>query len=179
MASQSPITIPSVREQIAPEPAPGHVAISPESVLAPAVPVKRVIATAAASTAAFVALSVSPYAGAEPVTVQSGTGLFLLLTELFWLSAAAMGASFAMLLQAGLGTRGNEERSYGIQFVVGVLTGFILVAFVPIGELVGSTSLPQPTIALLGAFFASMAFRFLPGGRTPRENGGDNAAQEP
>jgi hypothetical protein len=179
MTSQSPATIPGVREQIAVEASPNDVVIRHELVPAPAVPVRRMIVTAAVSTAAFVALSLTPYVNDSVRTVQNSSGLYLLVNELFWLSAAAMGASFAMLLQAsGLRRTGNDERSYALQFFVSLMAGFILVTFIPVGALLESTSLSQPTLAMLGAFFASMVFRFLPGGRTPPAHGGDNATQE-
>jgi hypothetical protein len=180
MIPQSPATITGPRERIAPEADPGHVVVRQELDPPPAVPVKRMIATAAASTAAFVALSLTPYVGETVSTVQNSFGPPLLVNELFWLSAAAMGASFAMLLQAG-GFRRMEGdgRRYVLQFFVALMAAFILVTLVPVGGLLASTGLSQPNLALLGAFFASMVFRFLPGGRMPPANGGDNATQEP
>jgi hypothetical protein len=181
MTTHSPATLPGVREEIAPESFPGgDIATRQELVPVPAFPVRRMIAMAAASTAAFVVLSLTPYVGEMVRTVQNSTGLPLLLNELFWLSAAAMGASFALLLQASVSrVRENDDRSYGLQLFVSAMAGFILVSFVPISVLLGSRGLSQPALAMLGAFFASMVFRFLPGGRAPREDGGDNATQEP
>jgi hypothetical protein len=180
MTTHSPATLPGVREEIAPESFPGDVATRQEPSPVPAVPLKPVVATAAISTGAFMALSLTPYVGKTVDTVQNSSGLPLLLNELFWLAAAAMGASFALLLQASVSrVRENDERSYGLQLFVSVMAGFILVSFVPVGVLLGSRGLSQPALAMLGAFFASMVFRFLPGGRAPRENGGDNATQEP
>ena len=178
MASHSPATIAGPREQLASEPFQADLPIRQEPAPAPA-SVKRMIATAAISTGTFVALSVTPYVYYDASVVQQ-TGLALLVNELFWLAAAGMGASFAMLLQAsGFRRVENDERSHGLQFVVSVMAGFILVSFVPVGELLGSIGLSEPAFALLGAFFASMVFRFLPGGRTPPGNGGDNVTQEP
>jgi hypothetical protein len=180
MTSHSPATIPGVREQIARDTVPRDLAARPELVPRPAVPVRPAIAAAAISTGAFVALSLTPYAGVSAVVVQGSAGVALLVNELFWLSAAAMGASFAMLLQAG-GVRatGSDERSYGLQFAAGVMAGFILVALFPVGELMGFSGLSQPAAAMLGAFLASMALHLLPGRRTPPGNGGDNATEEP
>jgi hypothetical protein len=180
MIPQSPATIAGVREQIAPEAVPGHVDIRQELVPAPAVPVGRMIATAVGSTAAFVVLSLTPYVNDSVTTVQNSFGLHLLANELFWLSAAAMGASFAMLLQAsGFRRMEDDGRRYALQFFVALMAAFILVTLIPVGGLLASTGLSQPNLALLGAFFASMVFRFLPGGRMPPANGGDNATQEP
>jgi len=138
------------------------------------------IAAAAVSTAAFMVLSLTPYVGADISTVQNSTGLHLLVNELLWLAAAGMGASFAMLLQAsGIRRMGRDERSYALQFFVALMAGFILVVFIPVGVFLASAGLSQATLAMLGAFLASMVFRFLPGGRTPPADGGDHATQEP
>ena len=162
MASQFPSTIPHVREQLAGEPAPDDLATRGELTPAPLVPVRRTMVTAGISTAAFIALSTTPYVN-ETATVQGSFGIALLVSELFWLSAAAMGASFAMLLQAS-GHGHGDERNYWVQFVVGMMAGFILVALLPVSGVVAGLS--EPTIAVLGAFLASVAFRFLPGART-------------
>ena len=167
MTSPSPSTIPRVREQPVPEPVPEDLAKRGELV-----PVRRTIVTAGVSTAAFIALSVTPYVN-QVLTVQSGFGLALLASELFWLSAAAMGASFAMLLQAGGIMRPADERRYWIQLVVGVMAGFILAALLP--EVAGLSRL---TVAVVGAFLASMALRFLPGARERPGHERDHATTE-
>lgn len=104
--------------------------------------------------------------------------MVLLASELFWLSAAAMGASFAMLLQAGGYAGRGDERSGWVQLVVGVMAGFILVALLPVSELLGGAGLSRPAIAVLGAFLASVAFRFLPGARTRPGHERDHATTE-
>jgi len=173
MASHSPTTIPRVREYPAHEHAAGDLVPRGGAEPTTVVPVRRVMVTAGASTAAFIALSTTPYVN-EALTVQSSFGVELLAVELFWLAAAAMGAAFAMLLSASGIVARREGRSDGLQFVAGAMAGFLLVALLPVD--VGS----RPMVAVLGAFFASMAFRLLPGGRTPPHgNGGDHATQEP
>jgi hypothetical protein len=176
MTSHSPSTLPRIHEQPAHEAVPHDLAADGSLVPRPAVPVRRMVAAAAVSTATFIATSTTPYVN-EALTVQSSSGMDLLVTELFWLAAAAMGASFAMLLQAsGYVGRGNDERGYWIQFFLSVMAGFIVVALLPVDAVTG---LSPPTIAVLGAFFASMVFRFLPGGRTPPpRDGGGHATQE-
>jgi len=174
MTSPSPSTIPPVREQLAPEPVPGDLAARGELTPAPLVPVRRTMFAAGISTAAFIALSTTPYVN-EALTVQGSSGMVLLASELFWLSAAAMGASFAMLLQASGPLGRGDERSWWVQFVVGVMAGFILVALLP----VSGRGLSRPTIAVLGAFLASMAFRFLSGARTRPGHERDHATTEP
>jgi hypothetical protein len=175
MTSPSPTTIPRVHEQLAGETVPGELAARGELAPAPLVPVRRTMVTAGISTAAFIALSTTPYVN-ETLTVQGGSGMVLLASELFWLSAAAMGASFAMLLQAGGYAGRGDERSWWVQLAVGVMAGFILVALLPVSGLVAGVS--QPTIAVLGAFLASVAFRFLPGARTRPGHERDQATTE-
>lgn len=172
MTSPSLSPIPHVRDQLAGEPVPGDLVAQERPVPAGVVPVRRTLVTAGISMAAFIALSITPYAN-EALTVQSDPKMMLLVSELFWLSAAAMGASFAMLL----GHR--DERSYWVRFVVGVMAGFILVALLPVSGLAGIAELPRPTIAFLGAFLASMAFRFLPGAHTRPGHERDHATTEP
>ncbi|HKP75661.1 MAG TPA: hypothetical protein VJT67_08975, partial [Longimicrobiaceae bacterium] len=106
---------------------------------------------------------------ANIVTVQSASGLKLLLNELAWLSSAAMGASFAMLMQvSGYVVKRNYdpryESSYWIKFFLGVMAGFILVQVLPGGSLTGGgtdPNVPQLLFALLGGFAASAVFRIL------------------
>lgn len=178
MSSQFPSTLPRVREQLAPEPIPGDLATRGEPAPAPLVPARRAMVTAGISTAAFIALSLTPYVN-ETLTVQNSSGMALLASELFWLSAAAMGASFAMLLQAGGYVGRGNERSYWLQLAVGVMAGFILIALLPVGELASKMGLSQPTIAVLGAFLASVAYRFLPGARARPGHERDHATTEP
>lgn len=178
MSSQFPSTIPRVHEQLAGEPVAGDLATRAEPTPAPLVPARRSMVTAGISTAAFIALSLTPYVN-ERLTVQSSSGMELLAVELFWLSAAAMGASFAMLLQAGGRVGRGDERSYWLQFAVGVMAGFILVALLPVGELARAMGLSQPTIAVLGAFLASVAYRFLPGARARPGHERGHATTEP
>jgi hypothetical protein len=154
-----------------------HGAKGMRSMLGPVGLVRRMMIAAVASMVVFIGVSLTPYVN-ETLTVQTSDGISLFATELFWLAAAAMGASFAMLLQAsGYVGRGSDERGYWIQFFLSVMAGFIVVALLPVDSVMG---LSQPTIAVLGAFFASMVFRFLPGGRTPPPgDGGGHATQEP
>jgi hypothetical protein len=158
---------------------PGDLVAQERPVPARVAPERRTAVAAAISTAAFIASSLNPHVG-ETATVQSASGTALLAAELFWLSAAAMGASFAMLLQASGITRPADDRRYWNQFFVGLIAGFILVALIPIDAFMRYTGLSRPLIAVLGAFFASMLFRFLPGPHTPPPGaGGGHATQEP
>jgi hypothetical protein len=59
--------------------------------------VRRLVLVAALSLIFFVALSLTASAGGRDVTVQTGSGMSLLMVELYWIAAAAMGASMATL----------------------------------------------------------------------------------
>jgi hypothetical protein len=92
----------------------------------------------------------------------------VILERVFWLSAAGIGASFAMLFQLNdqIMSRTydpDETASYWVKFFLGLVAGFILVALVPIDTTAdtGAEALGPPTIALLGGFSASAVYRIL------------------
>jgi hypothetical protein len=97
----------------------------------------------------------------------------IILERVFWLSAAGIGASFAMLFQLNdqIVNRTfdpDENASYWVKFFLGLVAGFILVALIPIdtgsgaeGATTGAQALGPPTIALLGGFSASAVYRIL------------------
>lgn len=129
--------------------------------------VRRMMIAAVVSMVVFIAVTLTKSSGDNSITIQTGSGLGLLTVELLWLSAAAMGASFAMLMQMStyVVQRSYDpkyEASYWIKFFLGVMAGFIMVSLVPVNEANGSgTSLLKPTIALLGGFSASAVYRIL------------------
>jgi len=134
------------------------------SMLGPIGLVRRLMVAAVISMAVFIAVSLTEYTnGPQSVTTSSGFGLFM--GELYWLSAAAMGASFAMLMQVSTYVVDRSydpkyEPSYWIKFFLGVMAGFILVTLVPAVE--GSSgNFTQATLAMLGGFSASAVFRIL------------------
>ncbi len=183
MPSHSPLATPGVLESRASTALVEDGASGMQRPPAPAVAVRPMVLAGGLSLAAFIALSVTPFVN-EPVSMQTSFGMRLLVAELFWLSAAALGASFAMLLQAsGSAVTGNpdarEGRKVWMGYFTAVMAGFILAALVPTDALEAFTGLTRPFLATLGAFFASMVFRFLPGGRTPLpEDGSANATRE-
>jgi hypothetical protein len=129
--------------------------------------VRRMMIAAAISTVVFVLASLTKAVNVETLTVQTASGLNLFLMEAFWISAAGMGASFAMLMKvSGYVVQRNYdpkyESSYWIKFLLGLMAGFILVALVPIDEMKGSAlPLARPTLAMLGGFSASAVYRIL------------------
>jgi hypothetical protein len=91
-----------------------------------------------------------------------------ILERVFWLAAAGIGASFAMLFQLNdhIVARTydpDETPSYWVKFFLGVVAGFILVALVPLDQSAdtGAEALAAPTIAMLGGFSASAVYRIL------------------
>lgn len=128
--------------------------------------VRRMMVAAVVSMVVFISVSLTKAVNND-VSVQTASGLPLLAVEMFWLSAAAMGASFAMLMQvSGYVVKRNYdpkyEASYWIKFFLGVMAGFILVSLVPVDELKGSTvNIVKPTLAMLGGFSASAVYRIL------------------
>jgi hypothetical protein len=96
----------------------------------------------------------------------------IILERVFWLAAAGIGASFAMLFQLNDQILNrtfdpDENAAYWVKFFLGLVAGFILVALVPIGgadadgATTGAQALGPPTIALLGGFSASAVYRIL------------------
>jgi hypothetical protein len=129
-------------------------------------------ATPPASQTTNSAASASRATGRFP-TPEDSQGWPLLANELFWMAAAGIGASFALLRQVNdfIVARTYDpkyEPTYWIKFLLGVMAGFILAALLP-GMFGGSSTNPGsgpaalavPTLAMLGGFSASAVFRIL------------------
>jgi hypothetical protein len=112
--------------------------------------------------------------GGKPATQDDHDMLIIriVLERVFWLAAAGIGASFAMLftLNDQITSRTfdpDEVPSFWVKFFLGLVAGFILVALVPFdtggadGTATGAQTLGPPTIALLGGFSASAVYRIL------------------
>jgi hypothetical protein len=129
--------------------------------------VRRVMIAALVSMAVYIVVGLSPDVNDKVLTVQNSGGIKLLLNELAWISSAAMGASFAVLMQvSGYVVKRNYdpryEPSYWIKFFLGVMAGFILVQLMPLAKLAGTNGeVSQLMLALLGGFSASAVFRIL------------------
>jgi hypothetical protein len=134
--------------------------------------VRRMMGASIVSVILFIALSLSPYITSARVSPENSDGLPLLMNELFWMAAAGIGASFAMLMQVNdfIVKRTYDpkyEPTYWIKFILGVMAGFILAAMIPLGGPGGQgpnatvTALAVPTLAMLGGFSASAVYRIL------------------
>ena len=141
------------------------------SSLGPVRLVRDLVRVAMACVAVFISLSVLAVVEAHPTVDLFGRDLAVLeiiLERIFWLAAAGIGASFAMLFQLNdqIVSRTfdpDETASYWVKFFLGLVAGFILVALVPIDTTAdtGAEALGPPTIALLGGFSASAVYRIL------------------
>jgi hypothetical protein len=129
--------------------------------------VRRLMAAAVVAMVVFIAASLTPYTNGDNTVIQNSTGFPLLVVELFWLSAAAMGASFGLLLKVSryVAARNYDpkyESAYWIKFFLGVMAGFILVAVLPVHEVQGSSiELAHPALAMIGGFGAEAVYRIL------------------
>lgn len=136
--------------------------------------VRRMMAAAILSVIVFFVLSATPYTtSGEAVNFQNGQGLGVVMNQLFWMAAAGIGASFALLRQVNeyIVARNYDpkyEPTYWIKFLLGVMAGFIMAALLP--EVIGAqqggdngaaTALAVPTLAMLGGFSASAVYRIL------------------
>jgi hypothetical protein len=161
-----------------------------ETSLGPVKLVRDLVKVAMVCVGIFIVLSVIELVDAHRAVdlfgVEPGTGpeapaadrhglliIKIILERVFWLAAAGIGASFAMLFQLNdqivyRTYDPDESASYWVKFFLGVVAGFILVALVPFdtgtstgGASTGVQALGPPTAALLGGFSANAVYRIL------------------
>lgn len=116
----------------------------------------------------FVLISMSPDINAERTTgdMMRSSGLALLLNQIFYISAAGLGASFAALFQANqFITKGTYdpkyETSYWVRMSLGLIAGLILSQLVPLDGDKTLGDLGRPALAMLGGFSASAVYKIL------------------
>jgi len=136
--------------------------------------VRAMLITAALSLFAFLAISLSgtindPRSG----NIFSSSGWPLLVNELFFLSAAALGASFAALLQLDRDLKQGtfdprSHASHWVRFILGLVSGVLLATLIHVGEnantgdsAVAKRQLSAAALALLGGFASSVVERIL------------------
>jgi len=127
--------------------------------------------TAIGSVLLFIGLSLSPYLkNPQHADIFNAVGLPLLVNELFFISAAAVGASFSGLFQIdrelSLGTfLPKNQSSYWVQLILGIVAGLLLSTILDIyskpGADEGRVNLTQSTLALLGGFSSSVVQRIV------------------
>ncbi|MDD4964921.1 MAG: hypothetical protein PHI11_13495 [Gallionella sp.] len=128
---------------------------------------RRLMLVSFLSLIGFLLISQSPYITATGGVIFTQHGLPLLVNLLFFVFAAALGASFSSLFQA------NEyivsgifdpkfDASYWIRIQVGIIAGLILASLIPIEDPSKVLNgLGKPALALLGGFSASLVHRIL------------------
>jgi hypothetical protein len=146
--------------------------------LGPVPIIRQMMVTAIISLTALICLTLSPEVNGSKANsdILLGSGMPLLLNELFLLSAAALGASFSALFMANRyiqeGTFDPKFNiSYWIRFVLGLIAGFILATLIDLdalgkaGATVGgsdsSSAFARPLLAMIGGFSAAVVYRIL------------------
>jgi len=132
------------------------------------------VLTALASISVFIALSLSHYLK-DPMYGDffTSSGFPLLINEFFFISSAAVGASFSNLFQidrelmAGTFIPKNQS-SYWVQFILGIVAGLLLSTILNVqsvtpttGKSVGRVSFEAATLALMGGFSSSIVQRIV------------------
>ncbi|MDD2776890.1 MAG: hypothetical protein PHU06_13120 [Gallionella sp.] len=127
--------------------------------------IRRLMLLSCLSLIGFVCIALSPFISTDGGNIFISHGTELLVNLLFFVFAAALGASFSALFQA------NEyivtgvfdpkfDASYWIRIQVGIIAGLILASLIPF-EYDTLNGLGKPTLALLGGFSASLVHRIL------------------
>jgi len=132
------------------------------------------VLTALASISVFIALSLSHYLK-DPMYGDffTSSGFPLLINEFFFISSAAVGASFSNLFQidreltAGTFIPKNQS-SYWVQFILGIVAGLLLSTILNVQSVtpttakgVGRVSFEAATFALMGGFSSSIVQRIV------------------
>ncbi len=134
--------------------------------LGPVPLIRRLMLAAILSLIAFVLLSLSPDVNTRGGGILESSGLPLLYNELFYLSAAGLGASFNALFTANRHiTEGTfdpkYESSYWIRFALGLIAGIILAEIITLISDISFTGLAKPALAMVGGFSAAVVYRIL------------------
>lgn len=136
------------------------------SALGPVPLVRHMVALSMFLLVVFMATALSPDVSTASGDIFASSGLKLAVNELFLLSAAGIGATFAALFKANRyianGTYESKyESSYWVRFVLGLLAGIVLASLIPIKSSGSGAGLSRPFLALLGGFSASVVFKIL------------------
>lgn len=146
--------------------------------LGPVPLIRQMMLAAVVSLIALICLTLSPEVNGSKANsdILVGSGIPLLLNELFLLSAAALGASFSALFIANRyiqeGTFDPKYNiSYWIRFVLGLIAGFILATLIDLDALQkvsegnggtgSSNAFARPLLAMIGGFSAAVVYRIL------------------
>ncbi len=102
----------------------------------------------------------------DAASADTSPKLKLFLDQILFLSAAGMGASFAVLYKVNsyivsVTFDPKYTPSYWIRFVLGLISGLILAELIPLGTENSAASFSKPLLALIGGFSADVVFRIL------------------
>ncbi|SHH56101.1 hypothetical protein SAMN05443575_4087 [Jatrophihabitans endophyticus] len=127
--------------------------------------VRRLMITAVACIAVFAATATSSVVTKGSGDIFTSSGLETAVNEVFLLSGAGIGASFAALFKANLHITAftYEPRyapTYWARFLLGLIAGLVLAEIIPLGD-TSSDSLSKPVLALLGGFSAELVYGVL------------------
>lgn len=134
--------------------------------LGPVPLIRRMMFASILSLIMFVTISLSPDVSRTGGGILDSSGIELLLNELFYLSAAGLGASFGALFTANRyiteGTFDPKyESSYWIRFALGLIAGIILAEVITLVSEESLTGLAKPALAMVGGFSAALVYRIL------------------
>jgi hypothetical protein len=137
--------------------------------LGPVTLVREMMGVAIVCVVTFVLIGLFEATGTVSVTFVNAWGWKLLLNQVWWLAAAGLGASFAILFQVNEYIRKSNYNpryaaTYWVKFMLGLMAGYIMVALLPLDlQSQGGTGfrLMQPAIAMLGGYSASAVYRIL------------------
>lgn len=133
------------------------------SFLGPVKLVRKLMIITFLCLAGFILLSLSSEVDGTGGDFMTNSGISLLINELFLISAAGLGASFAALYKANnyisIGTYDPKyESSYWVRFILGLIAGLILAELIDFNT---GDAMTRPTLALLGGFSADAVHRIL------------------
>lgn len=140
--------------------------------LGPVALVRQLMLAALISLFIFVGLLASPYITTDTLAddVLATNGVAQLARLFFYLSAAALGASFAALYKANsfisMGTYDPcYHASYWIRFTLGIIAGLLLALLISEKSIQNNELLSEgvirPLLAILGGFSADLLYTFL------------------
>lgn len=130
--------------------------------------IRQMMVVSCVFAAVFIGLSLSDQVNEDTITKTplSGSGSELLLTTLFLMAAAGLGASFAALFKANRfiveGTFDpKHESTYWVKLVLGLSAGLMLAELIPFEKNGSMPVLAKPTLAMLGGYSVDVVYRIL------------------
>jgi hypothetical protein len=133
---------------------------------------RRLMMVAVVSLASFVGLSLTPYTNDPKYSnIFEAEGFPLLVNEMFFISAAALGACFAGLSQmersATYGTFDpRHEGAFWKRFILGIISGLLLATVLDAkasgtSAAADDNSIGSAVLALIGGFSCTVVYRIL------------------